>query len=75
MFSMFGWTPGLRSGLKGRLLACGCLIGAYQTWSGSVVEILDARGDECRHAIHRVNTVLDGPKPGPEGDDRGQSDV
>ena len=30
-------------GLTGRMLSCGCVIGAYETYQGTVVWILDER--------------------------------
>jgi hypothetical protein len=32
--TFFGWSPGLRIGLAGRVLPCGCLVGSYETWHG-----------------------------------------
>jgi hypothetical protein len=54
----FGWTPGVRSLIAGRVLRCGCLVGVYDTQTGAIVEILDARGLGCPHAAHARDAVL-----------------
>ena len=56
--SILGWTPGVRTLLGGRVLACGCLAGTYQTWGNQVVVILDARCEGCGHESHRPHVVL-----------------
>ena len=58
MFSIFGWTPSLRRMLRGRVLPCGCSVGVYETRSGEVVQILDARAPSCRQDGHNVDAVL-----------------
>ena len=54
--TILGWTPGLRSLVNGRRLACGCLTGTYLTWRGSLVAIVDDRVDCCTR--HRENLIL-----------------
>jgi hypothetical protein len=44
--------------LDSRLLACGCLIGVYETYSGKTLSIVDARGAGCRDRKHRLNHVV-----------------
>lgn len=56
--TVFGWTPGLRHIVTGRILACGCLAGVYKNWNGQLVEILDCSNDDCRTTCHDVNRVL-----------------
>ena len=46
-------------GLGGRLLACGCLVGLYETYSGPTVTILDARDPNCTDTSHRVGLSLE----------------
>lgn len=46
-------------GLGGRNLACGCLVGFYETYSGRTVAILDARGANCPDVTHRIGVSLD----------------
>lgn len=58
MFSLFGWTPALRRMLRGRVLSCGCSVGVYETWSGAVVEIVDAHGAACPRGAHTVDAVI-----------------
>ncbi|HUL74727.1 MAG TPA: hypothetical protein VLT86_16570 [Vicinamibacterales bacterium] len=45
-------------GLSGRVLACGCLVGVYETYDGVVVATIDARGDACQDVDHRLHTVV-----------------
>ena len=56
--SFFGWSPGLRMTLSGRVLPCGCLVGRYETWHGDVVEVLDARDDRCRERAHANDSIV-----------------
>jgi hypothetical protein len=53
-----GWTPGVRELLEGRVLSCGCLAGCYETWTKSVVTIIDARADTCQVDGHVKNAVI-----------------
>ena len=45
----------LLRGLAGRVLACGCLLGVYETYDGGVVSTVDAVGPSCtdRHRLHQ----------------------
>lgn len=58
MFSFFGWTPSLRRMLRGRILPCGCSVGVYETHSGEVVCIVDARATSCDLVTHSVDAVV-----------------
>jgi hypothetical protein len=58
MFSVFGWTPSLRCMLRTRVLACGCSVGVYETWSGRIVQIIDAHGSGCALADHTVDSIV-----------------
>ena len=52
----------LLRGLGSQLLPCGCLAGVYETYAGTTVSIIDARGDECGVDDHRPGaTVPSGP--------------
>jgi hypothetical protein len=44
----------LLRGLGSQLLPCGCLAGVYETYAGETVAIIDARGEQCEDAVHRV---------------------
>jgi hypothetical protein len=44
--------------VRGRVLPCGCVIGAYETYSGGTVEIVDERGALCRDSSHRAGRSL-----------------
>lgn len=48
----------LLRGVGGETLPCGCLIGVYETYEGTVVRMIDATGDSCPHPHHRVNAEL-----------------
>jgi hypothetical protein len=43
-------------GLAGELLACGCVVGVYETSDGRVVAMIDARGAQCD--AHRLHGLL-----------------
>jgi len=34
------------------LLACGCFVGVYETYSGETVEIVEERGPRCTDLSH-----------------------
>jgi hypothetical protein len=44
----------LLRGLGSQLLPCGCLAGVYETYAGETVAIIDAHGEQCEDATHRV---------------------
>jgi len=46
-------------GLKGRTLACGCVAGAYETYGGEIVWILDERGPACENSGHEDGQPLE----------------
>jgi hypothetical protein len=56
--TFFGWSPGLRITLSGRVFPCGCLIGNYETWRGDVVEVLDAHDDRCSDRAHATDSIV-----------------
>lgn len=58
VWSFFGWTPALRRVVSGRLLACECLVGVYETNSGEFLTIVDNVGKSCRETGHTVDRVL-----------------
>jgi len=57
---------GILRGLDSRLLACGCLIGVYETYSGKTLAIVDAQGADCRDRQHRLNHVISEQRQGIE---------
>ena len=60
-------------GLGGRELPCGCLTGVYETYDGSIVWILDERGEACRQASHQPGHPV--PEvPGADGSSDGSRD-
>ena len=56
--TLFGWSPGLRITLGGRVLPCGCLVGRYETWRGDVVDVLDAHDDRCHERAHANDSIV-----------------
>lgn len=56
--TFFGWTPGLRRLVAGRVLTCGCLVGVYETHGAAILEVVDACGPACSRADHAPNAVL-----------------
>jgi hypothetical protein len=45
-------------GLSSRHLSCGCLTGVYETYDGSIVAIVDARGAHCTDPEHTEGNVV-----------------
>ena len=39
-------------GLSSRLLSCGCLLGIYETYDGTVIGLVDSKGGECAVTAH-----------------------
>ena len=60
-------------GLSGRVLACGCVAGVYETYDGAVVMIIDAPAASCGQAGHWSGNIVPAAarvtddKPGAEG--------
>ena len=48
-------------GLGSRALACGCLVGLYETYANETVAIVDAKGDSCPDREHRVDASMKVP--------------
>jgi hypothetical protein len=48
----------LLRGIAGRVLPCGCLVGIYETYEGSVVATIDARGRSCSQPTHALHSVV-----------------
>ena len=48
----------LLRGLAGRMLACGCLAGVYETYDGDIVTTIDVRGTGCRQRGHALHAVI-----------------
>jgi hypothetical protein len=45
-------------GVTGRVLACGCLVGVYETYGGEIVATIDARGSFCTQAGHLLHAMV-----------------
>jgi hypothetical protein len=60
-------------GLTSHVLACGCLVGVYETYDGRIVTVLDARGDACHDAAHAPG--IQGPPGASPSDPPGVEDA
>jgi len=60
----------LLRGLKGRVLPCGCLVGVYETYAGTIVAMIDARGASCDDPSHKLHGVLPASDPAPSATPR-----
>jgi len=40
------------------LLTCGCLVGVYETYSGEIVTIIDARAGSCSNPAHARGNII-----------------
>ncbi len=49
----------IRLTLAGFTLPCGCLVGVYETYSGTVVRLLDARASGCTDEQHQRGAEID----------------
>ena len=45
-------------GLSSKLLPCGCLLGVYETYEGSIVGLIDAKAAKCADVAHDGGNVL-----------------
>jgi hypothetical protein len=45
-------------GLSSRQLRCGCVLGIYETYEGTVVGLIDAKGSSCAIRAHDGGNVL-----------------
>ena len=48
----------IRRGLSSRVLACGCVVGIYETYAGAVVTIVDERTASCTDAAHATGKQI-----------------
>jgi hypothetical protein len=56
-------------GLSSRLLPCGCLLGIYETYEGTVVGLVDAKAANCAISAHSGGNVLPVHHPDQQGCD------
>jgi hypothetical protein len=45
-------------GLSSKLMPCGCLLGVYETYEGSIVGLIDAKAAQCTTVNHDGGNVL-----------------
>jgi hypothetical protein len=50
--------------LSGAYLPCGCLAGVYEGYDGSVLAVIDARGDDCPDRGHLPGAHVELPYEG-----------
>jgi hypothetical protein len=48
-------------GLSSRNLPCGCVAGVYETYSGEIVTIVDAKSAACTDLAHQEGKPLPSP--------------
>lgn len=48
----------VRRALRGDQLACGCIVGVYELYSGAVLSVIDVREGTCDDAGHQPHSVL-----------------
>jgi hypothetical protein len=58
VFTILGWTPGLRRLMGGHVMTCGCLVGSYETCQGDFIEIVDVPSRTCGHKEHTEHFVV-----------------
>jgi len=49
---------GILRGLGSRTLACGCVVGLYETYDSRAIAILDVLGTGCKNPRHRLNVEV-----------------
>jgi hypothetical protein len=59
VFTIMGWSPGLRDIVGSRVLACGCLTGSYITGGSRVIVVLDEHDIHCENPAHQTDAILD----------------
>ena len=50
--------PRILRGLSSRVLPCGCLLGIYETYDGSVIGLIDLKGGGCEDRTHDGGNVI-----------------
>ena len=45
-------------GLSSKILPCGCLLGIYETYEGTVIGLVDAKGATCAISAHGDGKVI-----------------
>ncbi len=58
LVTVFGWSPGVRTMLSGSVWTCGCSVGAYEKWDGSVVRVVERSSETCREPRHAPGRIL-----------------
>jgi len=56
----------IRRGLGSRRLACGCVVGVYETYRDEIVTIVDASNPSCADPAHHTGNVLPGTADRPQ---------
>jgi hypothetical protein len=50
--------PRILRGLSSRVLPCGCLLGIYETYEGSVIGLVDLKSAKCADRAHDGGTII-----------------
>ena len=50
--------PRILRGLSSRVLPCGCLLGIYETYEGSVIGLVDLKSARCADRTHDGGTII-----------------
>jgi hypothetical protein len=50
--------PRILRGLSSRVLPCGCLLGIYETYEGTVIGLIDLKGPNCDDQSHDGGNVI-----------------
>jgi hypothetical protein len=50
--------PRILRGLSSRVLPCGCLLGIYETYEGSVIGLVDLKSAGCADSAHDGGNVI-----------------
>lgn len=51
-------APRILRGLSSRVLPCGCLLGIYETYDGTVIGLVDVKGAGCVDSAHAGGNVI-----------------
>ena len=62
--------PRILRGLSSRLLPCGCLLGIYETYEGSVIGLVDLKSAKCADRTHDGGTIIPASRFESDGDTR-----
>ena len=50
--------PRILRGLSSKVLPCGCLLGIYETYEGSVIGLVDLKSARCADRTHDGGSII-----------------